>query len=69
MQYNKEKEGHMTDKNPIHKDLKAEEEKWWEALEAWEKRWIEERKERRLEEARAIREAEDECRRSWCYLS
>jgi len=54
----------MADKDHlIHKDLKAEEEKWWKALEEWEERWIEERKIRRLEEARAIREAEDECQR------
>jgi hypothetical protein len=63
MKYNKAGEGQMTDKNPAGKDLKAEEEKWWKALEAWEKRWIEERKERRLEEARSIREAEDEYQR------
>jgi len=45
------------------KDLKPNSEKFWDALEDWEKKWTEERKTERKEEAKKIREAEEEYQR------
>lgn len=46
-----------------NKDLKKKAEQFWEALEDWEKKWTEERKNEHKEEAKKIREAEEEYQR------
>ena len=47
----------LTDKKPEDKPV------FWDALEDWEKEWIEKRKEEQKEEARLLREAEKEYER------
>jgi len=45
------------------KDVKPKAEQFWEALEDWEKNWTEERKNEYIEEAKKIKEAEEEYQR------